>query len=145
MKYFCTCGEVVRDQADRLAYKASVLADQSTESYFDESVTLLTSLAKAYAIGGKKDWVAKHFSPSYASEDLPLGSVIHDIIAAAFYRCVSSAYQCPSCGRLNLQDPTDSDSVLMFAPESLPVRYDALGPIIKLSQDCATRFNVDEQ
>jgi hypothetical protein len=145
MKFLCTCGEVVRDQTDHLPYKASILADQSSESYFDESVTLLTSLAQAYARGELKDWVAKHLSPSYASQNLQLDSVIHDIIAGVFHRRSSIAYQCPSCGRLNLQDPADSDSALMFAPEMSPVRHDALSPINKRPHDRTTRTNRSEQ
>lgn len=92
MHFYCNCGNRITDITDFLSYKASLLADQDEEDFFNEMETYIKN---------------KTLSQEECLDGITL--------ALPMYYMWRDVYQCPKCGRLFIDD--GSEHLYSFVPE----------------------------
>ena len=88
MKFKCDCGNVIHDTSDNLSYKGYIIADQDVDEFWSMIEEAEKPHVKKLDIFWKLDALMK-----------------------------SAIYQCPSCGRLFIDDPDDKSRFMVFAPD----------------------------
>lgn len=116
-KLGCICGHVIRDQTDRLPYKAGFLRDFDREMVFDAIERECESLVAAVVVGDREAWLQRHYGGIYP-RDLPNGAVFHDFVLCLLTEYMGTAYECEACGRLWVQRPGTDNEFAAFVPES---------------------------
>ncbi|WP_221089965.1 hypothetical protein [Deinococcus aquaedulcis] len=116
MKFACPCGEVIRDQTDFLPHKAHLLPDQSLEKFEDELWLLVEQLRlKPVGSGQKALW---------------------DGMVRLRSLYLRALYQCPVCGRLNV-DSLDHQRGYSFVPEEEGTPCNLLATSTRAARDDA--------
>jgi acetone carboxylase gamma subunit len=104
MHFLCTCGHSITDRTDFIEYKASLIPDRDGEDLVDricaEVRGRLTDAKSSTELPGRLEtdslWLA---------------------IATVIDHYTRTLYQCPECGRLHVDDPTDPLRLHPFVPE----------------------------
>lgn len=91
MKFECPCGHLISDGTDNLPNKAHFIADQDWDRFWDEI-----------------DAAVEKSGPSARQKE----AAVMRLRSLDLFRL---AWQCPSCGRVHLDDA--SHTVQSFAPE----------------------------
>ncbi len=116
-KLGCTCGHVIRDQTDRLPYKARFLRDFDDEAVFDAIERECEALVAAVAAGDREAWLRRHYNEAYP-RDLPHGAVFHDFVSILLVEYLDTVYECEACGRLWVQRPGTDNEFAAYVPEA---------------------------
>src|SRR6476659_685374 len=98
MKFRCECGTVIRDQTDPLPYKAHFIADQDYNDLIELLETELARVADIVEQGSREDGTARR-TRAVAVESAKWA--LHRYLREYAGRVL---YQCPHCGRLDLDD-----------------------------------------
>ncbi|MBZ9714210.1 hypothetical protein [Deinococcus multiflagellatus] len=96
MKFACPCGEVIRDQTDFLPHKAHLLPDERLHAFLDSLEELVLEI-EALTVQERRERLS-------------------DRITDLWLRDMRALYQCPVCGRLNV-DSLDRQRGYSFVPE----------------------------
>jgi len=121
MKMLCSCGHVIRDQTDGLSYKAELYPDTDAEALWDGVVSVATSLLKALHGGERVGWIKEHFLPGYPA-DVSDAGMLYDAITGVAAGVQRVMYQCEQCGRLYVQTSSNTNTFVVFVPESPDAR-----------------------
>lgn len=114
-KLDCICGYTIRDQADSLPYKASLLRDIDHASFFDWLVEETQGYVEAAQGGSVDSWLLeKGYGADYVALKLPHGHILHDHIRARYLEYQRDVYQCTNCSRVHIESSQPS----MFASYS---------------------------
>jgi hypothetical protein len=116
MKFSCACGMTLRDQADFLPHKAHFVADQDLFDLYDELETHVAHLASRVA-GARGEGAERT-----KAEEACLASLF-----ASFEAYHRAMYQCPSCGRVYVDD--QGHKLHRFDVDDPAPRRDLLGSI----------------
>lgn len=116
-KLKCSCGYVIADQKNNLAYKANYLPDRSREDFSQDIVRIVKSFNEAKDNGQKKDWISENFTVPPYPTDLPDHEMIWDLIHNSFIGKTATIYQCDACGRILIQRGR-TDNFISFKPET---------------------------
>ncbi|WGM37815.1 hypothetical protein [Caulobacter sp. NIBR1757] len=104
MKFSCDCNFVVRDQRNRLPYKATYLSDKAGERVGDWLLSELDSYVAAVRSGAIREWLEQRG----LGDEFWLGQTdgvrINDLILSKAEAQSRTAYECEACGRLWLED-----------------------------------------
>jgi hypothetical protein len=112
-KFSCTCGHVIYDQADYLPYKAEVLKDQDHEAFFSSVAEALTEYLAGVRSGDLAEWQSKWpFLRGKADE-----TVLWSVLGWFWRKFNVDVYECEKCGRLWVQEGTESQRFVPFVPE----------------------------
>ena len=96
MHFLCKCGYRMLDNTDCLSYKCRIIADQDIDEFWDliykrseisQNENSDMTRTEVYAIDSRLDNIMERFM-----------------------------YQCPSCGRLFLENPDERAGLIMFTP-----------------------------
>lgn len=87
MHFLCKCGYRIYDNTDCLSYKGTIIADQDMDEFWD----LITKAERPH------------------NETVE----IFDELTSLMKRCI---YQCPSCGRIFIDDQSDNSRLIRFTP-----------------------------
>jgi hypothetical protein len=113
----CNCGHVIRDQTLDNPHKASLLAHQAEQRFWERPAAELAGLARAVKEGQLLAWLARHFGPEYPRDGV-LPEVVEDYLQRAQEDLLRTVYQCERCGRLWVQDLHESETFHAFTPET---------------------------
>jgi hypothetical protein len=127
-KLGCVCGHIIRDQADNLPYKGTLIPDQNFNVYYDEILETVGAFVKAVRNDTDKEWITQHFGTEYAALTLDDTSIISDLLAKFFVDFSLTIFQCENCGRIHIEgenhffhsfapDDTESRDVLEGKPK----------------------------
>jgi hypothetical protein len=120
-KMLCSCGHVIRDQTDRLPYKAELYPDVHSEALWDGIVSVAMSLLEALRTGERLRWMREHFLAGYPA-DVSDDGMLSDAITGVAARLKRDVYQCERCGRLYIQTSSTMNTFVVFSPESPDAR-----------------------
>jgi predicted RNA-binding Zn-ribbon protein involved in translation (DUF1610 family) len=118
-KLGCSCGEVIRDNTDRLPYKGELFADAQFFDLFDRISAEVAGYIRARLAGTERKWLAEHFA-----DDMPMSDedLVQTIVSRHLIDSHSDVYQCPKCGRLHVVRRDGSNRFDSFAPDNTPHR-----------------------
>jgi hypothetical protein len=102
MKIDCFCGNVLRDQTDRIPYKAHFVADQD----YDDLI---------HGIEKKLKEILTRSEGRFTGGDQP--DFFDRLLRDALRSYGRAVYQCSNCGRVCLDDPDNSRKLQWFKPE----------------------------
>ena len=112
-KFSCTCGHIIRDQADNLPYKGQVLKDQDWEAFCGGTADALTEYLAGVRSGDLAEFERKWpFLRGKTDEHVAWA------LLGWFWRRFSvDVYECEQCGRLWVQAGSASQRFVPFVPE----------------------------
>ena len=103
-KLGCRCGKVISDHTNGLAYKASLLKDSLSDSFWDRLIEDVQSYVCAVEKGHTSDWLLhRGFGENYVDLQLPHGHILHDLIHATYLDLKRDMFECPNCGRILIE------------------------------------------
>ncbi len=112
-KFGCTCGHVIRDQTDYLPYKGQVLKDQDHEAFFAGTADALVAYLAGVRSGDLAEWHSKwSFLRGKTDEH-----VAWSLMGWFWRKFAVDVYECEQCGRLWVQEGTESQRFVPFTPE----------------------------
>jgi hypothetical protein len=112
-KFGCTCGHVIVDQTDNLPYKGQVLKDQDHEVFFASTADALVAYLAGVRSGDPTEWHRKWpFLRGKTDEH-----VAWSLMGWFWRKFVVDVYECEQCGRLWVQEGTESHRFLPFTRE----------------------------
>jgi hypothetical protein len=112
-KFGCTCGHVIRDQTDNLPYKGQVLKDQDHEAFFAGTADTLVEYLAGVRSGDLAEWHSKWpFLRGKTDEH-----VAWALLGWFWRKFKVDVYECEQCGRLWVQEGTESQRFIPFIPE----------------------------
>jgi hypothetical protein len=109
-KLGCYCGASILDQTDFLPYKGEILKDQDNFAFLAEFTTEMCSYLAAVRTNRLDEWLATR--PWY--KDSTDESVVYRMQVGPWLKYRVLVYECPECGRLLVQENTDSDRFIPF-------------------------------
>jgi hypothetical protein len=112
-KFGCTCGHVILDQADNLPYKGQVLKDQDHEAFFAGIADALTEYLAGVRSGDLAEW---HRKWPFLREKTD-NHVAWALLGWFWRNFKVDVYECEQCGRLWVQEGTESQRFIPFLPE----------------------------
>ena len=115
-KIGCVCGNVIRDQTDRLSYKASLLQDIHTDDYWDWLGKEIESYAEAVAKNGMREWLTERGASIESLNEINHASFLQRRLASRYFRLTKSVFECEVCGRLLVEER--GNQFLPFSPDS---------------------------
>ena len=116
-KLGCKCGYVISDNTDYQPHAGSILKDQDEERYFDGASKYIASYLAAVVGCKREDWIRDYFSEGYPL-DLEDEMVISDILSIFSSKYWTRIYECSNCGRVWIQEKTQSNRFLSFKPDT---------------------------
>lgn len=116
-KFLCKCGHIIRDQTDRLPYKARFLCDFDDETVYDKLSGECGALVEAVAAGNRESWMQRHFLDRYP-RNLTDGEVFCDFFASMMTEFFRALYECENCGRLWIQKQGEDNEFVSYLPDS---------------------------
>ena len=120
-KFKCTCGEVIYDQTDHLPYKGYLFADHDYFELFDKISTDIAALMQARLAGKEKEWHQGYFQNDKATT-MADHDLVFMMIARQLLHGHVAVYQCPKCGRLNVEHRDERSRLSSFVPDKTPHR-----------------------
>ena len=120
-KLTCNCGHVIRDQSDNLPFKGQILKDQDRGDFCENTSQAFVEYVSAIRSGNLDSWLEK-WPWLRGATDRRVFSTLLDLF---WLRYKVDVYECEACGRLMVQDRTDSQTFVPFTPE-----HDAKGRIL---------------
>jgi hypothetical protein len=112
-KFGCTCGHAIVDQTDYLAYKGQALKDQDHEAFFAGSADALVEFLAGVRSGDLAEWHGKW--PFLCGKTDK--HVAWTLMAWFWRQFAVDVYECGQCGRLWVQEGTESQRFVPFLPE----------------------------
>lgn len=112
-KLGCTCGHVIRDQADQLPYKGHLFKDQDKEVVLEGIASDVSLYIKSLLGEEKEEWI-EQFPWLQGKEH---GAVLWGIITQYCLKYPVNLYECRICGRLWVQQGVKSQEFLSYVPE----------------------------
>jgi hypothetical protein len=117
-KLGCTCGHVIHDQTDYLPYKGQVLKDQDHEVFFASIADALVEYLAGVRSGDLAEWSRKWpFLRGKTDEH-----VAWSLMGWFWRRFAVDVYECEQCGRLWVQEGTESQQFVPFVAEDASAR-----------------------
>jgi hypothetical protein len=141
-KFGCTCGHVIIDRTDYLPYKGQVLKDQDHETYFASTADALVEYLAGVRSGDIAEWHRKWpFLQGKTDE-----RVVWTLMGWFWRKFAVDVYECEQCGRMWVQEGTESQRFVPFIPEDtstsrvLPSEHfrAASSPVIDPAESSAT-------
>lgn len=115
MKLGCRWGASLLDQTDRLPFKAHLLPDQDAFAFLERLEALLDGLI---GLDGSR-------GANVRVQIVPTRNRLRREVARLWGEAFQTVYQCPECGRLNLEGP-DGKRDFWFVPEDEETPIDLL-------------------
>jgi hypothetical protein len=112
-KLRCTCGHVIRDHTDYLSYKGEVLKDQDHELFFGGTADALAEYLTGVRSGDLSEWHRKWPWLGGATDS----RVLWGILGWFWRKFRVDVYECEECGRLWVQEGTESQRFIPFIRE----------------------------
>lgn len=117
-KLACSCGQVIRDHGEPIAYKAALLRSAYSEKFFCWLAEETQSYIAAVQSDTTTQWLlSKGYKNDYVALKLNHGQVLHDHIFSHYIGLTRDVYECEKCGRLQVETSEDNRFV-RYAPES---------------------------
>ena len=116
-KLGCSCGHIIADQTDYLAFKADCIPDKSVFLLYDEVIENISSFIQAIRDNKREEWIETFFGLEYASLNLADAAIINDCFSKAYSAKNRIVYQCENCGRIHIQQQ-GTNRFFSFLPES---------------------------
>ena len=113
-KFGCTCGHSIIDQTDYLPYKGQILKDQDHERFFAGSAVSLVEFLAGVRSGDLTEWHRKWPFLRGKSDE----HVAWSLMGWFWRKFAVDVYECEQCGRLWVQEGTESQLFVPFTPES---------------------------
>jgi hypothetical protein len=135
-KFGCTCGHTIRDQADSLPYKGQILKDQDCEAYFSGAADALTEYMAGVRSGDLTEWCRRCPFLRGKSDN----HVAWTLLGWFWRRFRVDVYECEQCGRLWVQDGTESPRFIAFLRENA-----STGRVLPSEQPQAIRLPGDQR
>ena len=115
-KLGCKCGHVIRDQTERIPYKACLLASVDYRRFFDKLSREIQVYIEAFESQNLEEWMERHFNKCYP-RNLGHGDILHDLLSSQFIERSLDVYQCDACGRIWIQKDQISNEFESFSPD----------------------------
>jgi hypothetical protein len=112
-KFGCTCGHSIIDQTDYLPYKGQVLKDQDNEAFFASTADALVEFMAGVRSGDLAEW---HRKWPFLSGKTDV-KVAWSLLGWFWRKFAIDVYECEQCGRLWVQEGTESERFVPFIPE----------------------------
>ena len=116
VKFCCTCGHVIRDQTDRLPYKARLIPDEDEDADFSSLAGVLEAFIMAREAGKQEEFLGSSFGETYPQE-LDLQSIIYDLLTNKMLLSTRSIYECENCGRIFIEKRHEEARLVSYVPE----------------------------
>ncbi|HET8841453.1 MAG TPA: hypothetical protein VFN35_08295 [Ktedonobacteraceae bacterium] len=116
MRFLCSCGHIIRDQTNSLPCKARFTPDEDTDDDSDHLATILEEFILAREAGKQQEFLASHFAEDYP-QDLPLQSIINDLLTREINLSMRVIYECEKCGRIFVEHHPAEARLAIYAPE----------------------------
>lgn len=114
----CPCGKPVSDNAeDHLRSTAEIMRANDSVAAMEKIVTELVAYGEAKANGSVERWSARHFPERYL-EQVGEEAALYDLISGELGLYTLVGYECEACGRLLVQESTESERYVSYAPDS---------------------------
>jgi hypothetical protein len=116
-KFMCSCGHIIRDQSDRLPYKAMFIPDEDDEACFDGLANQVVEFIQARERGQQDAFISKYFGEEFPRDEDEFAIVGYLVsYPVAFGRHI---YECENCGRVWIQKHAELDHNLYasYLPE----------------------------
>jgi diphthamide synthase subunit DPH2 len=120
-KLRCNCGHLIRDNSNRLEYKAALLKDSLYDEFFDSIATAIQNYVVATHSGQARQWISEKFSEDYADLQLNHGCILHDFIHDQFIRKSRDVFECLACGRILVE--AKDNKFVSYVPDSKVVEH----------------------
>ena len=116
-KMACTCGNIMSDVEYPCETEGWLISEAGKEKASSVIDTDTQAYMESVSNGESESWLHSYFNEYYPL-DLPVASVLMDIIESVQAYYAKSVAECGACGRLHIQESHDVNRYLAFSPEN---------------------------